>query len=124
MEPDYSVIGKRIKQLRVAQELTQEQLAAKLDFSVAFLSRVERGRAKINLARLVEIASILRVEPSYLLSGSNEDSKNYLDREFHTVLEKCSPEQQKFIYQVAELVANSHIAEKKTKKHKGNKMKE
>ena len=43
MAIDYTVIGQRIKQARLAKSLTQEELAEKVDISVAFLSRVERG---------------------------------------------------------------------------------
>ena len=42
MALDYTVIGQRIKQARLAKNLTQEDLAEKIDISVAFLSRVER----------------------------------------------------------------------------------
>ena len=41
MALDYSVIGQRIKQARLAKNLTQEDLAEQIDISVAFLSRVE-----------------------------------------------------------------------------------
>ena len=52
MAIDYSVIGSRIKQARLAKNMTQEDLADKIDISVAFLSRVERGNSHINLKRL------------------------------------------------------------------------
>ena len=51
MALDYSIIGERLKSARLAKNLTQEQLAEKLDVSVAFLSRAERGNVKINLSR-------------------------------------------------------------------------
>lgn len=44
MAIDYSVIGSRIKQARLAKNMTQEDLADKIDISVAFLSRVERRK--------------------------------------------------------------------------------
>ena len=43
MALDYNIIGSRIKEARLAKKLTQEDLSEKLDISVAFLSRVERG---------------------------------------------------------------------------------
>lgn len=48
MALDYTVIGQRIKQARLAKNYTQEDLAEKIDISVAFLSRVERGNSHIN----------------------------------------------------------------------------
>ena len=52
MALDYTIIGERLKKARLAKKMTQEDLAEKLDVSVAFLSRVERGNSHINLKRL------------------------------------------------------------------------
>ena len=59
MAIDYSVIGKRLKQARLAKNMTQEDLAEELDISVAFLSRVERGNSHINLKRLTQVCNFL-----------------------------------------------------------------
>lgn len=112
MSPDYSVIGRRIKNARVEQKLTQEELADKINVSVAFMSRVERGDSKINLKRLTQIAETLNVSPGYLLTGSNTASKDYLREDFRQVLEKCTPEQQRLIYQISELVSKTNFEEK------------
>ena len=107
MAPDYSVIGKRIKEARNNQNLTQEELADELNISVAFLSRVETGKSHINLKRLTQIAEFLKVSPGYLLTGSNTTSKDYLKEDFKNILDKCSPEQQKLIYEISELVCKT-----------------
>lgn len=109
MSPDYNVIGRRIKSARNEQNLTQEELADKINVSVAFMSRVERGNSKINLQRLTQIAEILMVSPGYLLTGSNTASKDYLREDFREVLEKCTPEQQRLIYQISELVSKTNF---------------
>jgi transcriptional regulator with XRE-family HTH domain len=109
MLPDYSIIGKRIKEARVKKEMTQEELAYEMNFSVAYLSRIETGRSQINLKRLAEIAEILGVTTEYLLAGSNRASRDYLKKEFSDILGKCTPEQQKFIYQIAELVVEMNV---------------
>ena len=105
--PDYSVIGRRIKEARTEQKMTQENLADRLDISIAFLSRVETGKAHVNLKRLTQIAEILNVSPSYLLTGSNTTSKDYLREDFRIILDRCSPEQQKLIYQISELISKT-----------------
>ena len=43
MALDYNIIGERLKKARIDNNLTQEKLAEKLDVSIAFLSRIERG---------------------------------------------------------------------------------
>ena len=55
MALDYSIIGERLKQARMSKRLTQEKLAEKLEVSVAFLSRIERGSSHVNLSRLNQI---------------------------------------------------------------------
>ena len=79
MAIDYSVIGSRIKQARLAKNMTQEDLADKIDISVAFLSRVERGNSHINLKRLNQLCGLLDVSEGYLLNGASSSSENYLD---------------------------------------------
>ena len=114
MAPDYSVIGKRIKEARNNQNLTQEELADELNISVAFLSRVETGKSHINLKRLTQSAEFLKVSPGYLLTGSNTTSKDYLKEDFKNILDKCSPEQQKLIYEISELVSKTKFESVKT----------
>ena len=109
MSPDYSVIGRRIKEARLEQKIKKEELADKLNISVAFMSRVERGTSQINLKRLTQIAEILNVSPGYLLTGSNVASKDYLKEDFRKILEKCTPKQQKLIYQISELVSRTML---------------
>lgn len=111
MSPDYNVIGRRIKTVRMEHNLTQEELADKIDVSVAFMSRLERGNSKINLKRLTQIAEILNVSPGYLLTGSNTTSKDYLREDFREVLDKCTPEQQRLIYAISELVSKTKFKE-------------
>ena len=79
MALDYSVIGSRIKQARIAKNMTQEDLADQIDISVAFLSRVERGNSHINLKRLNQICNLLEVSEGYVLNGASSNSDNYLE---------------------------------------------
>ena len=111
MAIDYSVIGSRIKQARLAKNMTQEDLADKIDISVAFLSRVERGNSHINLKRLNQLCDLLDVSEGYLLSGASSSSENYLDKEFTDLIKSVSPEKQKLIYNVAKAIAETDMEE-------------
>ena len=113
MAIDYSVIGSRIKQARLAKNMTQEDLADKIDISVAFLSRVERGNSHINLKRLNQICGLLDVSEGYLLNGASSSSENYLDKEFTDLIKSVSPEKQKLIYNVAKTIAETDMNEDK-----------
>lgn len=107
MALDYNVIGSRIRQARLSKNMTQEELSEKIDISVAFLSRVERGNSRVNLKRLNQICEILDVSEGYLLNGAANNSDIYLYQEFSELLKKCSPEKQKLIYEVAKTIAES-----------------
>lgn len=105
MALDYSIIGSRIRKARQNKQITQEQLAEKLDVSVAFISRIERGSSHINLKRLSEFCTILNVSEGYILSGVSDKNEKYLYNEFNDILKKCSPEKQKLIYKLSQVIA-------------------
>lgn len=108
MAIDYSVIGERLKKARKEKHLTQEQLAEKIDVSIAFLSRIERGSSQINLKRLTQICEILDITEGDILNGTSSKSAKYLDAEFASLLKKCSSEKQKLIYDVAKVIAEKN----------------
>lgn len=107
MALDYSIIGGRIRNARLDNNLTQENLAEKLNVSVAFVSRIERGTTHINLTRLSEICTLLNISEGKILNGTCVDSKNYLSDEFRTLFANCSTEKQKLIYDIAKLIINN-----------------
>lgn len=109
MAVDYSVIGSRLKKARLAKKYTQEDLAEKIDVSVAFLSRVERGSSHLNLKRLAQICNLLDISEGYVLNGTSSSSENYLEEEFSELLKGCSPEKQKLIYNIAKTIIESDI---------------
>lgn len=104
MDLDYNIIGERIKKARLKNNYTQEKLAEKIDVSVAFLSRVERGSSHINLKRLSQICSILGVTEGEILNGTSGTSVGYLNEDFKNLLEACPAEKQKLIYKIAKVI--------------------
>jgi transcriptional regulator with XRE-family HTH domain len=106
MALDYTIIGQRLKKARLEKNLTQEQLAEQIDVSIAFLSRIERGSSHVNLKRLTQICNVLDISEGSILNGVSEDSKQYLSSDFKEILDKATPEKQKLIYKIAELIIN------------------
>ncbi len=104
MALDYTIIGQRLKKARMDKKMTQENLAEKLDVSIAFLSRIERGNSHINLKRLSQVCEILGVSEGYILNGTSSNSTNYLSSEFNDILNTVSPKKQKLIYKLAQVV--------------------
>jgi len=56
-----------LRTLRLKQELTQKQLAAKAKMSYAFLSNIETGKADPSLSTLKRLAEALGVSVSELV---------------------------------------------------------
>lgn len=106
MALDYKIIGERLKKARQNKHLTQEQLAEKIDVSVAFLSRVECGSSHINLTRLDEICEILGVTKGSILDGASTSTKDYLNKDFSELLANCSKDKYKLIYKIAQTIVN------------------
>lgn len=104
MAVDYTIIGERIKKARKEKDMTQEKLAEQIGVSIAFLSRIERGNSQVNLKRLSQICRILGLTEGDVLNGSTSDSSSYLNAEFAQLLENCSAEQQKLIYEIAKVI--------------------
>ncbi len=107
MALDYSLIGERIRKARKDKNITQEILAEKMDVSIAYLSRVERGNTELSLKRVNELCELLEVSEGYLLNGTSNTSKNYLSTDFSNLLKNCPREKLKLIYDVACIIANS-----------------
>ena len=104
MALDYNIIGERLKKARIDNDLTQEKLAEKLDVSIAFLSRIERGSSHISLKRLSQICDILGISEGSILNGSSNNSNTYLVSEFGDILKNTTPEKQKLIYKIAKII--------------------
>ena len=104
MALDYKIIGERIRKARIENNLTQENLAEKLDVSVAFVSRIECGTTHINLTRLSEVCSILNIDEGLILNGVSTNSKKYLSDEFNELLSSCPKDTQKLIYDIAKII--------------------
>lgn len=65
----YELIGKRIHQARKEKNMTQEDLAEKLDVSVSFICQVEKGDKNFNLSRISEVSRILEKPIDYFIEG-------------------------------------------------------
>ena len=68
-------INKKIKSLRVENEMTLKDLSEKTDLSVSFLSQIERGNTSLAITSLKKIADAFGVTMSYFFAEM--ENNNY-----------------------------------------------
>lgn len=76
-------VGMRAKQAREMANMTQEQLAERLDRSPQFVSDLERGVVGISLTTLKSLCRTLGVSSDSILFGSEPDT------DFSAVADRC-----------------------------------
>lgn len=68
-------VGKRIKALRMARGISQEQVGAYLGLTFQQVQKYEKGTNRIAPSRLIPLAKLLKVEPAALIGGGNGHSE-------------------------------------------------
>ena len=94
---DYYKIGQKIRKIRKAHGLSQEELAEKVNISTTHMSHIETGNTKLSLLVFVDIAAALEVRTDDLLDTATTSTS--LD-EIATVLERCTAQEAKVIADV------------------------
>lgn len=98
-------IGKKIKELRVMKNLTQEELADRAELSKGFISQIERNLTSPSISTLMDILQCLGTDLKEFFSDS-EDSQivfkkaDYFekrDTELHNTIQWIIPNAQKNI---------------------------
>ena len=64
---DYEGIGRRVRQLRKARGLSQEQLAERMERSAAFVGHIERGTRVMSVDTLCRLSGALQCSADELL---------------------------------------------------------
>ncbi|WP_242970439.1 helix-turn-helix domain-containing protein [Agathobacter ruminis] len=97
---DYYGIGQRIRHIRKAHSFSQEELPSKIGISTTHMSHIETGNTKLSLQVLIDLAKELNVSPDELLFDKNELSDLSLKPQFNELLNHCSKEEIKFLYDI------------------------
>lgn len=69
--PHRIVFGARVRELRLALGLSQENLAEASGLHRTYVSSLERGRRNVGLDNIVALASALRVDPARLFTDGD-----------------------------------------------------
>lgn len=63
----YRLFGSRVRALREEKNVTQEELAKRVDLSRTSITNIEKGRQRVLLHQMVEIANALESTPTALI---------------------------------------------------------
>ena len=76
-------VGDEIRAVRKARGITLKQLSEQVGCSAAYLSRIERGDARLSTDLLTAISEVLNVDPKWFFpsrSGSKPNERSYVVR--------------------------------------------
>jgi len=109
---DYYAIGQRIRKIRKAHDLSQEQLAEKVGISTTHMSHIETGNTKLSLPVFADLAAALEVRTDELLYDAAEAERSEAVEEIVRILNTCTTQQIRIIEDVlkaTKLSLNKHL---------------
>ena len=81
MHMNNSLVGERIKGLRLKKNMTREELAEAADISVSFIYEIETGKKGFSVWTLRRLTEALKVNPDYIIYADvTEDSEEAIAR--------------------------------------------
>ena len=89
-------VGARIKEKRLAQKLTREDLAQLSGYTANFIQEVERGRSGLSSESIRALSMALKVSADTLLFGEAPEEYTYLSQKLKLV----SPQKRKHILKI------------------------
>lgn len=104
---DYYEIGQRIRRIRKAHKLSQEELAEKVGISTTHMSHIETGNTKLSLPVFVDIAEALEVQTDSLLYDEPRDSVTTAMSDIAAILEECDTKQARVISDMVKAMKQS-----------------
>lgn len=94
---DMKNIGRKISELRKAKNMTQMDLADKMNISFQAVSNWERGNSMPDISKLPELAEILGVSVDELLGKKSELLENIINNRMEEYLENNSVSPNEFL---------------------------
>ena len=101
MNINYKHIGHCIRQERIRNRLSQENLAELTNSSPQYISHIETARKKPSLEMLVKIANTLQISVDFLIAENLTISQHKHDAEFSSILKDCSNYERRVILDIA-----------------------
>lgn len=94
------LLGKRIREIRVARNLTQEDLSELTDIGASSISKIESGHFHPTDENLERIAKALKVEPYKLYMFNHQKDVTALKQDITKMLDSATDEEIKLAYKI------------------------
>ena len=114
-EIHYELIGKRVREYRKKQKLTQQALAEQVGLVPSNISHIERGTTKLSIQSLIRIANALHVSAESLLCDNLEHVIQPFHQEIADIIDDCSPKEIRILEDIlvaSKKIIRSHAQEK------------
>ncbi len=100
MKTTKELLGARIKELRKARQLSQEQLSEKINIDSKHLSRIEVGKSYPSLDTLEKIAKALNVEIKDLFEFMHQVRNKELTKNISKLLKEADEKKQRLVLKI------------------------
>ena len=98
-------LRKKVKELRIANHLTQDQVAKALGVTPGYISNVENNRSLMTLRMLTYYAQLTGMSLDYLAGTIDSDYKETaLDRQIMHLIKDFPPEKKEKLIQLIQLL--------------------
>lgn len=94
------LLGKRIKEIRIAKKLTQEQLSEMTNIGASSISKIESGIYHPTDENLEKIAAALNVEPYKLYMYNHYKNTKDLVAEINKMLARANDDEIRLAYKI------------------------
>ncbi|TCL60544.1 transcriptional regulator with XRE-family HTH domain [Kineothrix alysoides] len=97
---NFVLIGKRIKEIRCGQRITQAMLAEMTELSISYISHIETAYKQASLESLIRISDSLGVTVDELLNGNQLYNPTEYQTDIDLLMADCSKYERRFIFEI------------------------
>lgn len=98
------VFGKILRNYRIKNDLTQEQLSEKLGISLKYISRIENGNNGVKTQTLIKYMNILGINPIILYKDFIDNNGISQDLELYEKIAHLSSNEKLFMSSMVDLL--------------------
>ena len=99
---EYINLGKKIREERLKQGLTQEVLGEKIDSTGSYIGQIERGERNASMEKVLLIAEELKISLDYLVGNTN--NLRYIDEKLEEEIKGATNEQKEMLVDIMKII--------------------